>query len=194
MPVLLALLTTAHAGVLTVSAAGGYDFPTSEPWSGVELALHPTQTQGFAMSARLAPAWGFIEGQPLLFGEVGVHGVLPSEDATIRLGVVARVVGLHAEQGVPVGLESGLGVAPAGLASLEFEWGEQTPFTFGVRGGLGAAMYDTQCEDDADRPACLSWSTAFIGGFHARVRTPSGFAAEAQLGPVSQLSIGWAFR
>ena len=65
-------------------------------------------------------------------------------------------------------------------------------FTTGARGGIGSAVYDSECVNDDQRPGCLTWKGAFIGGFYARARTLGGLAAEVVVGPTFHVSIGWA--
>lgn len=196
---LLSLLSPAHAGATVTALTGGVDFSTSNPWAGLELALHPTNTEGLAPVARLAPGWAFVDGQPLILAELGFMARVPEDEAIVRVGLVGRALFTGAEHALPVGLFEGesanYGLIPGGMAVLEFEWGTDTlPFVFttGARAGLGAAVYDEECEDELDYPDCATWSAAFIGGFMARARTPKGLSAELVVGPTLHLSVGWA--
>ncbi len=199
LPLLIGLLSPALAGAAVVGLTGGVDFSTSNPWAGVELALHPTHTQGVAPVLRLAPGWAFIDGQPLVLGELGFMARVPEDEAVVRVGLVGRVLFTGAKHDLPLGVfeaeSARYGLIPGAMAALEFEWGDgRFPFTFstGARAGVGSAVYDAACEEDSDRPDCLNWSASFIGGFLGRIRTDTGLSVEVVLGPTTHLSVGWA--
>jgi len=184
----------ATAAAPTLSATAGLDFPTDQPWAGLELAVHPTHQQGVGFAGRLAPGWGFGDGQPLVLVEAGALAVVPNDEAIVRLGLVGRAMLLRAEYSLPAGMSAGeleWGVVPGAMAVLEFEWVGKTTVTVGGRAGAGSAAYDTYCGDDAD-PSCFTWSPSFIGGFYGRLRLPNRFAAELLLGPTAHVSLGIA--
>lgn len=201
---LLSLLSpTAHAGAFTAAVAGGPDFTINEVWTGVDLALHPTQRYGWAFQARLTPAWGFIYNNPLLFAEVGVTAVLPEDEATLRLGLIARGVGILRNGNVPLGGVIGeddeygdalqLGVSPSAMLTAELELGTMTDTVFTIGGRAGAGAYTIPYCIENVSEECEEWSVGFVGAFTGRMRLPFGLSAELWVGTTMQLSIGYAF-
>lgn len=195
--ILISLVQAAYAGAAVLSAAGGFDMPTDQPWSGVEIALHATNTKGFAPIARFAPAYGFGDRGPIAFGELGLLAVLPEDEAVLRAGLAVRPTFLYAQERMPVGFgdpENGriFGITPAVYGVIEFEFHPESPWTLGIRGGPASTASDYQCEvDNPDLPTCLTWHVGFGGGFEVRKRWESGLALDAILGTTTQLSVGW---
>ena len=191
----LILAIPAYGGAVTTSANAGWDFRDSALWSGVELAVHPTNTQGTAFIGRLSRGWGFGEAQPRVLGEFGFATVVPQEQATVRVGLVGQALVTRTEYVLPIILASDdtyTGIIPSGMGLVEFEYGENWRYAIGARAGLGPEITNIQCGAEIE-PWCLRWTTGFAGGFYARARLGSGFAAELSLGPSSSLAVGWAW-
>ncbi len=186
----------AEAGQGTVSLAGGMDFPTGYAWTGVDLAWHADGATGWSPVGRLTPAWAPWEGRPALLAEAGAMFRLPHEARTIRLGLLARAMTLTAPFRIPlaVDLEGGdvLGVVPGGLASLEFEFGTERHFVFGVRAGVSGAASTYLCPDEAFGD-CVTWFPGFVGGFVFRGEPVEHLYLETVLGPTLRLGLGYAF-
>ena len=200
---LLMLCTSpALAGVVTLSGSGGLDYATANPWAGIEVAVHPTHSQSLAWTGRFAPTWGIKDNTPIFFGEVGPSWVIPEDEALVRIGVLARVAAFSAAYplaihpgGAPqVGGRNKFGLVPGAMATLEFEWGKQAPYTIGFKGGVGSAGIDESCAEGVDPTYCVEWVPAFIGGFYGRARLRNGLAFEIVAGPTASISIGYAFK
>jgi hypothetical protein len=203
MRLTLALIATlcaseASAGALVTAAAGGWDFRSDDLWSGVDISWVPTRTQGFEVFGRVTPAWGFFEQQPRLGADIGLVGVLPHPEATVRLGLVAEGLLTRLTHSVPLTLAQNgdvrTGVIPAGMGVVEFEYGDRMRYTLGARAGVGSEVSNALCGylafvDDE----CLTWSPGFAGGFVGRLRLENGFATELFVGPTSRLSVGYAW-
>lgn len=190
------LALPAYGGAVTTSANAGWDFRDSALWSGVELAIHPTNTEGTAFIGRLNPSWGFSDEQPRVLGEFGFATVVPQkEQATVRAGLVAQVLYTRAQHTMPIVLSSDelySGLVPAGMGLVEFEYGENWRYAIGARAGVGPEITNIYCDSEIE-PSCLRWTAGFAGGFYARMRLSGGFAAELAVGPSSSLAVGWAW-
>ena len=191
----------AGAGAPTVSAAGGLDYLTANPWAGLDVALHPTGAKPWEPVGRITPTWGLKDETVLLFTEVGIVRTIPNDQATIRAGLVFRTtsfVGSYVLPIQPAGIPSAngsphWGLVPSGYALLEFDMGSLSPFTIGFHVGAGSAATDYGCVEGSDPSYCLFWTPAFTGGFVTRYRHKSGFVVDARFGPAARLSLGWAF-
>lgn len=183
---------------LVLAATGGFDLPTVQPWAGAEIAIHAANTRGVAPVGRLVPGYAFGERSPLAIAEVGLMVVAPEDEATLRVGAVARTMWLVSEARAPVGLGdptqgAALGLIPGVMLQVEFEFAPEAPLTAGARGGLGSSASTLFCDPVApDRARCTTWHPGFIGGIYVRKRWASGLALEAVAGPTAHLSIGWA--
>lgn len=187
------LVATALAGVPVISGAGGYDVPTDQPWTGLDLALLPTKATGVEPVARLTPAWGFGDRSPVVFGEIGLMVHLPEEEALLRGGIVFRPTLITGQFRTPIRLGSAAGLVPAVFAQIEFEWTPEAPLTIGFRGGPASTVSDYACDQDHPEPStCLTWHVGFGGGMYARKRFASGLALEAVIGPTAALTVGYA--
>jgi hypothetical protein len=198
MIAMLLLLLDAEAGAIVLSASGGFDGPTAQPWTGLELALHPTHDHGVAPIGRIVPAFGFGDREPMVFSEFGLAVVLPNEEAIVRLGAVVRPVWMYSHAPMPIEFappsaeRQTPGVNLGGMALIEFEWGQEAPFTVGFKGGFGSSGSDIVCgPSDVDPAACITWHPGFIGGFMSRARLKNGLSAEVMLGPLTSLSVGF---
>ena len=192
----LLLALPAFGGAVTTSANAGWDFQSSDLWSGFELAVHPTHTEGLAFIGRLSPGWGFAEAQPRLATEFGFASVIPHEEATIRVGAVGHMLWTRAAYTLPINLATDdvyTGMIPSVMGLVEFEYGETWRYAIGARAGVGPELTNMFCPEEEPDPSCFSWTGGFAGGFYARARLPSGFAAELMAGPSIALSIGWAW-
>jgi len=187
----------AHAGVVTASAAGGWDFPTRQLWSGVEVALHPTNDKGFALAGALTPAWGFADRRPMAIVDVGLVHVVPSQRATVRFGLFTRQVITNVDYRTPVTLIGGdhrsLGTVPAVQLDVDVEFGTERIYTFGGRAGLGSASFNFRCTDPSELAGCVVWDVGFVGGASFKARLPSGLSADLMIGPTPKLAVGYAF-
>ena len=201
---LLTLLISpqAHAGAVTLGAAGGYDFSNDAYWSGLSLALRPNNVTGFALRGHLIPGWGFTGGQPQMETEFGlVHGFVHPE-AIVRVGGVTRWTFANATYRLPIefaesslneeGLTVKTGVIPAVMFVAEFEWRRAFDYGMGVSAGVGSELSNQLCpEDEAFTDDCLIWVTGFTGGFTGWLELKNGFGVRTTVGPSSNLSLNW---
>jgi len=199
-PVLFTSLSIGAPVAPVLSAAGGYDVSMSQPWVGLDFAVHSSQQKGFAPLGRITPSWGFTDSMPFVPVELGFSGVLPNKEATIRLGAVARTNLLFGKYRMPIRLgdpTSGkvvAGLQIGGEALVEFEWRPEAPITLGIRAGVAPTVADYACDaEDPDLTTCLLWNAGFIGGFNFRKRWKNGFSIDAMGGFTSHLAIGYAF-
>lgn len=186
------------AATPTVSVAAGNDFPTDEWWTGAQVALQPSGDALVQPVGRLVGAYGLIDGTPLAIGEIGAMVRVPSPEATVRVGLLARPELAITRYRPPIALaHTGsryVGLIPGGLAQLEFEWTPEAPFALGVKGGMASSVTDVFCDEDAtDRTTCVSWFAGFVGGFTVRKQFANGLSGEVILGTQLAVSIGWAF-
>jgi hypothetical protein len=195
------LVAPAHASEVALSAVGGLDYLTANPWAGLDLALHPSQDDGWESVGRFTPSWGLKDQTPMVFGEIGVVRTIPNEQATIRAGIVGRGVSYFGSYPLPIqpggipraGGRPQWGIVPGAYALLEFEMGTLSPLSVGFHAGLGSAAGDYACTEDSEPTYCLYWDPAFIGGFITRYHHKSGFILDARFGPSARLGLGWSF-
>lgn len=197
---LLSLATLAHAGTAAIAVGGGYDLVTSQPWTGLDLALHPSQDHGFAAIGRVQSWYGFADRAPLGSLELGGTFVVPHDEAIIRAGLLFRGTVIYTEYpaavrpfGPGAAGDPALGLLPGGMALVEFEWGTEAPFTLRLAGGTQSQAGATACDPSDVLDQCVSWGGGFIGGLSARYRTKGGLYAEAWAGPSPSLVVGYAF-
>lgn len=187
------LIATALAGAPVISAAGGYDVPTDQPWTGLDFALQPTKSAGFEPVARVSPGWAFGDRSLVVFGEIGLMVHIPEEEALLRGGIVLRPTLLTGAFRTPMRLGPGAGLVPAVFAQVEFEWTPKAPLTLGFRGGPASTVSDYACDQDHLDPAtCLTWHAGFGGGLYLRKRFADGLAFEAMVGPTASITLGYA--
>lgn len=203
---LLALSSTATAaspGYLTVSATAGYDDPVRTPWAGVKLALRPDNLGGFGFIGSVTPAWGFAKEGPderagaMGFAEFGIVHFIKAERAVVRLGFVARTGLISVPYRVAVELgrknDHRLGLTPAGLFHVEFQYGETNPFTFGIRAGMGTGLTNFRCSDPNVLTDCALWTESVIAAAFGNLRMDNGLFLELMFGHTSELSVGYRF-
>jgi hypothetical protein len=191
----------AHATEATVSAAAGLDYLTANPWVGLDLSFHPEREEGWEAVGKVTPSWGLKDDTVLMLTEVGAVRTIPTEQATVRVGLVGRGVSYMGHYALPIqpggipreGGRPQWGVVPGGYALLEFEMGEISPLSVGFHAGAGSAAGDYACGEESNPNYCLYWDPAFIGGFIARYQHKSGFVLDARFGPSARLALGWAF-
>ncbi len=195
---LLSLVTVARAGAVGIGVGGGYDLITDQPWTGLDVALHPTQDHGFAGIGRIQGWYGFADRAPLGSLELGGVFVVPNPEAVIRAGLLFRGTAVYTEYPASVrpfgpGQPDApkVGFLPGGMALVEFEWGTEAPFTLRLAGGTQSQ--GSACSDTAILEDCVKWAGGFIGGISARYRTKGGLYAEAWAGPSPSLVVGYAF-
>ncbi|MFT6147181.1 MAG: hypothetical protein ACJATT_005564 [Myxococcota bacterium] len=197
----LALTATASAaspGYLTLAAAAGYDDQNRALWGGIDLALRPNNRKGFGVIAGVTPAFGgFQDERPMGFAELGLVRYIRAEQATVRLGAVFRtgIVSLPYRTAVTLGeTETGeFGLTPALMLHIEFEYGEDAPFVFGIRAGLGTGVSNFRCVDPDDLGNCAVWTETFVASAFGNVRLKNGLFGELMFGHISKLSLGYAF-
>ncbi len=198
---LLSLVTAAHAGAVALAAGGGYDLLTAQPWTGLDVALHPSQDHGFAGIGRIQGWYGFADRAPLGSIELGGVFVVPNPEAVIRAGLLFRGTPIYTEYPAsvrPFGAGAPdapkVGFLPGALALVEFEWGTEAPFTLRLAGGSQPQAGAVACNDGDVLNECVSWAGGFVGGISARYRTKGGLFGEAWAGPSPSLVVGYAFR
>lgn len=197
----------------TLSGTGGADLAMNQVWSGVELALHPTQRSGLAPQLRLTPSFSLTDYTPLVWAEVGGSVVIPSPEspeATVRIGVLGRAAIPFVTYALPLRLgdtgSTGTGLVPSGQAFLEIGWQDRTRVltdgappvravdaVMGLRAGPGSLVSGHQCTETSDGDTCLVWVPGLVLSFYSRLDWPSGLHAEVALGTVFQLSVGRRF-
>jgi hypothetical protein len=199
MTVCLALLGTAFAGNASVGVIGARDQATDQWWSGLDLALNPSQDHGIAAFGRIQGGYGFTDG-PLGAIEVGATGVVPNEQALIRFGGLVRSGAIYAEYpgavrpfGVGSKGDPAFGLLPGAELLVEFEWGDVAPFTLRIAGGTGSEAAMEQCEPTDTTYDCVSWSPGILFGISARGRLKNGLYGEAVLGPSPSVALGYGF-
>jgi hypothetical protein len=195
-------------GGLTVAlvAAGGFDLRTRQPWAGLDVGFHPDVFRGFSFLGRARAGWGFIDGRPMGHLEAGFVGVVPAQDVTARVGLVAQTLVYAAPYDLPAqiggspepGSWGNVGFLPGGAAVLELGWrreGERGPaaWALGVRAGAGLAVTGVACPSPNEDDVCAGSSTTFVGGVTGRMRLHEGLFIEAQLGPTLSAGVGYAF-
>jgi hypothetical protein len=186
---LTALLATALAADVTTSAVAGLDHPTSQPWAGLQVALHPSQAQGMGGLVRFSGGYAIGDQAPVGFLEGGVTAVVPQAEATIRFGVIGRAMLTTVDYRLPLG-GNGPGVIPGGQLLIEFAWpkdpeSETLPFRFGVKAGMSSVA--SGC--GVDSSACVSWQPGFVGGVYGRIYLGK-LAVEALAGNNFELAVG----
>ncbi len=190
--------SAASPGYLTLAGAAGYDDQNRALWGGIDFALRPDNRKGFGIIAGFTPSYGgFQDERPLAFAEFGLVRYVQAEQATVRIGAVFRtgIVSLPYQTAVTLGeTETGeFGLSPAIMMHVEFEYGEDTPFVFGIRAGMGTGVSNFRCIDPDDLSGCAIWTETFVANAFGNVRLKNGLFGELMIGHTSKLSIGYAF-
>jgi hypothetical protein len=190
------LLSTALAAppAVTAGVTGGYDYPSSQWFGGLEVSVLPRNTTGFTPVARAVGAWG-ATGHPLFSLEAGGLFVLPNEEAIIRLGAIARPVLLISDAALPFplgdprdGAVPGIGLGGQGW--LEFEWNEAAPLAVGLKVGVGQIASDYFCEEvDPDFATCRTWHVGALAGFFLRKTFKGGLSFQIEAGTIPTISV-----
>jgi hypothetical protein len=196
----------AERPTLSVSAGGGRDFASSQPWVGAEFGVHPDQAKGASFMGRLRAGWAFIDRRPFSELHAGAAVVVPGKTSLLRLGVVGRAWMSFASLDVPLQpkepqdpdgfgtaafLLGGYGVIELGWLRLEAPKGVKKAAA-GVQLGASTRLVGVECEDD-QRAQCLIVQPTFTGGFAGRVTFHEGVFLEALLGPTLSATIGYGF-
>lgn len=205
------LLGLAFAGgeTVAISVGGGYDLPTRQAVTALDLAVHPDQELGFAFVGRLRLGAGLADLRPLGVAELGFAGVVPAEKALIRLGLIATTTATFApyalalDTGVPDGDFGSLGFLPGGMVLVEMAgfnpmdmaWLDHA--AFGLRAGVGMSLGLRPCEPGEVPEVeavneCIAWRGGPIGGFAGRFRMVKRLHVEVVIGPNPWLSVGVA--
>jgi len=191
------------AQLIALSASGGWNLPTRQPWAGLDLAFRHDGMRGARFLGGIRGGWAFFDERPRVDVDAGVMGVLPTEKL-IRLGgaVGAQLAIAPLDLPLAVGGDvDGYGrfsILPYGYLATELGW--QRPdatkgtaaWSIGIRVGASAAAGLVPCDDDPSEE-CLGGGVAFLGGITARVRFHEGVYLEAMAGPSAFLNIGYAF-
>jgi hypothetical protein len=190
----------AQASDVVVGVTGGWDNPTDHFWSGLQLAVHPDQTEGWGWSARVEPGYAPFDGAPVFFGELGVHVVVPSDPedpVTVRTGLTARTGVPFVTYPLPIRFgEVGVrrpGIVPSLLWNVEFAWDMKVDFVVGARAGATSSLATFQCSAIEPDDDCIIWLPSFSANFYARMDLESHLAIELSLGHQTQLSLGYRF-
>jgi hypothetical protein len=193
------LVSVAFGGNAAVSAGGGFDAATEQPWAGLDLALFPSQDHGFAAFGRVNGGYGFADG-PLGALELGGAFVIPNEEAVVRLGLAGRIAGIYTDYRAPIPVgaapsdgDPAPGLLPGGMLVVEFEWGDEAPFTLRGAGGVGSTAAAVPCDGLDVFYQCIGWRPGFLGGISARGRLKNGLFLEALGGPSLQALVGYGF-
>lgn len=191
------------AQLIALSASGGWNLQTRQPWAGLDLAFRHDGTRGARFLGGLRGGWAFFDQRPRFDVDAGVMGVLPTEQL-IRLGAAVGAQVAIAPWDLPLavgGDVDGYGrvaILPYGYLTTELGW--QRPdatkgaaaWSIGVRLGASASAALVACGDDGSQD-CLGSGVAFLGGITGRIRFHEGVFIEANAGPSASLSLGYAF-
>lgn len=189
---------------VSLSAAGGWDLPSRQPWAGLDLAMRHEGVRGWAFHGGLEAGWGLLASRPHAKVEAGFMGVVPSP-RLLRVGAVAGAQVLVAPGEVPLSLggdADGYGevaLLPYGYGQIELGWNRlgatkgAAMWSFGLRLGAAAAPGGVACGPEGT-DVCSGVTAAFLGGITARVRFHEGVFLEGLAGPTARLSVGYAFR
>lgn len=191
------------AQLIALSASGGWNLQTRQPWAGLDLAFRHDGTRGARFLGGLRGGWAFFDERPRFDLDAGVMGVLPTEQL-IRLGAAVGAQLAITPFDLPLAIGGdvdGYGrvsILPYGYLATEI--GFQRPdakrgahaWSVGIRVGASASAALVACEDDPDEE-CLGTGVAFLGGVTARIRFHEGVYLEAMAGPSAFLNIGYAF-
>lgn len=206
----LGLAAPAAAQTVVVGAGGGYDLPTTQPWTGLDIAFHGDQLRGFSFVGRVKGGWGFVEQRPMGQLEAGFSGAIRAPFSLTRIGIVghARLTPLPYEAPLQIGGTPDDGtygnpvVLPGGVAFAELGWVRPNAekglaaWSIGFRAGavarLGLLPCETQIVGDPEQ-VCLRAQADFDGGLTGRLRLHEGVYFDVIAGPSAWLSIGYAF-
>lgn len=192
---------------IALSAAGGFDFTTRQPWLGLDVAFQPDQLRGFAFAGRVQAGWGFGDQRPLGVVQLGFAGVVPAESALVRIGLLAHAelyvvdYPLPVQVGEPVeGTFGNFGMFPGGLLLAELGWhraGKRGPAAWSIGLRLGAApvavVEECPFNGTSQDELCYGSRVGILGGITGRLRFHEGVYLEAVGGPSPMLSLGYAF-
>lgn len=205
---LLAGLLTPSVGsaeTVVLGAAGGLDFPTRQPWAGLDLAIHPDSPDVWSGMGRVQAGWAFADGKPFANVEGGFTRNFTGQEATFRIGLAVRSwiyianyrLPLQVSEPDPAGFGT-LGFIPGGWLVGEIEWdreAEKGPaaWSVGLKAGASSVAAVRDCVDNGEAALCTAWNAGVVGGFTFRLRMHEGLALEALVGPSPSLSVGYAF-
>lgn len=183
--------------VLSLAAIGGYDDPTRNVYTGLELQLHARNRSGFGVIGAVSGSWAFTEGTPLTKAELGLVHHIPAERAIVRVGLLAHtsLITVPYRVAVPIARKDDqrTGLVPLAQLLLEFEYGDDNPFVFGIRAGMGSALSNFRCADPNDLSDCAVWTETVIASASGKAFFKSGLYGELTLGHISKLGIGYHF-
>ncbi len=197
---LLPLLATLAQGATFVPGLiGGFDFSTEQPYTGLDLALHPDRHRGLAPVARATLGYGFTDARPLAFVEGGAAFALPREGPEIvRVGALLTAGVVDVTYRLPLEISNvdedhHVGLIPGFMLLLEFEYGEERPFIVGARLGMLSAASNASCPTPELTSTCATWYPGLSGGFFARGQPLPWLYFDALIGPSPRLSLGVPF-
>lgn len=200
--------SAAQAGGTTVGlgVAGGFEITTRQPVLALDLSFHPDQMAGFSFVGRLQLGAGFYDERPYGLLQAGFAGVVPADDATVRIGVLAHTMIYAADYRLPLQIggepEAGtfghVGFLPGALVLAEVGFrreGERGParWAVGIKAGAAPGVAVIECADPTSEEVCLGQRVRPIGGFTARLLLHEGFFLDATLGPTASLAIGYGW-
>lgn len=198
-PLLALLLASvpAGAGAIVLSPTIGRDFATDQFWAGLDFALHADGMQVVAPVARLTPGWAIADNRPMVTVEGGVAVPIPHDGAGVRIGAVVEATLFNSPYRLPWSFrdddEAHLGLIPGAEALLEFEFGEDRPFVFGVRAGVRSSSSNYLCQTPDEVEYCMAWYPGFSGGFFGRGAVLEWLYLELMVGPSPYLAVGYPF-
>jgi hypothetical protein len=208
---------------VAVSVVGGMNYPTHQPWSGIDLHVIPDNTKGMAPIGRINFGYHLFDLRPAGTLELGLAGTVPQEEAWVRVGVIGRLTMTVADYGLPISFgspEEGTfgapGLLPGGLifTEMDYRWEDRETvlrdLVIGIRGGVGSIASSSWCETEdtglveeaedgsilgveATGYECQRWMPGFIGGFYSRLRFKGNVYVEVELGTGPWVGIGYVF-
>ena len=200
----MVLISAALAGTL-LGVAGTGDVATGQALVGAELSVLADQSKGFRPYGRLLVGLDPLDVLPTGTTELGFLGVAPSEKATIRAGMFARVDHLVRRQRIAVQAgeadvaEVRYGIAMGAAALAEIAWTPEQPLVFGGHVGFGhwsavrPGCLTGESAPDELPDNCRAWPVSIIGGLHLRKSLKNGLTFRVHLGTTFELGVGYRF-
>ena len=186
----------ALAGTPVVGVSGGWEEPTGQAYTGLTLALEPSEISGWSPVGQLTLGYGLRDRGPLGWLEMGLVRVVPHPEAVVRVGLAGRLtLGRGAYRWALDWSDQPIrwGAYPAVYGIVELEWNtEVAPYGVGLKAGVASTLVETYCQEGQASTGCATWIAGFGGGFVVYKRFEGGLSLEALVGPQTQLTLGWA--
>jgi hypothetical protein len=201
MILLLATALAAEPPTFVLGASAGYNWPTRQGVTSLDFAVHPDHQSGFSPLARVRADYAIADGRPYGDMELGFTGVIPDDNITGRLGVVAGTMLIAVPYPVPYQVSEPdpegfgeLGFLPSAMMVGEISFYREAErgmrsVTVGLRAGAASGINVGRC----DANECRGWGWSFAGSLNFRADFWEHVHLDLQVGNSLHATLGYRF-